>query len=143
MMYSKTGVDLTKRFEGCQLKSYRDSVGVLTIAYGHTSGVTEGMICTQEQADVWLQQDTQWATDVVNHLVTFQLTQNEFDALCDFVYNVGSGNFASSTMLKLINAGNLEAAADEFCKWDHAGGIEVAGLLRRRQDEQREFTETS
>ena len=140
LIYSKSGEALTERFESCRLVAYLDSKGIPTIGWGHTAGVSMGDTCTQEQADLWLMQDTQTAVNDVNRLVNTPLTQNEFDALCDFVYNVGGGNFAESTMLKLINAGNLEAAAEEFTRWDHAGGVIVAGLLRRRVAEQQEFT---
>jgi lysozyme len=139
MIYSKTGVQLTERFEGVRLVAYRDSVGVLTIGYGHTFGVTEGMTCTEDQAAAWLFNDTQVAQADVNKYVTVTLTQGEFDALVDFAFNLGRGNLNNSTLLKDINAGNFAAAADEFVKWDRAGGVVVAGLLRRRLAEQQEF----
>ena len=136
-----TGQGLTEQFEGCSLVAYLDSTGVPTIGYGHTAGVTQGMTCTQAQAEAWLTQDIQWAVAVVNNLVTVQLTQGEFDALVDFVFNVGSGNFASSTMLRMLDAGNFAGAADQFARWDLAGGQVVAGLLRRRIAEEGEFNE--
>jgi len=67
------------------------------------------------------------------------LQQNEFDALVDFVFNLGRGAFAGSTLLKNLNAGQFDAAATQFDLWDHAGGQVVAGLLRRRQAEQAMF----
>ncbi len=94
-----------------------------------------GMTCTQEQAEQWLQEDVQSAVDAVNRLVTVQLTQNQFDALVDFTFNLGSGNLQSSTLLRLLNAGNYAGAAGEFEKWDKAGGQALPGLLRRRQAE--------
>jgi lysozyme len=136
-----TGQALTEQFEGCELTAYQDSGGVWTLGYGHTAGVTEGMACTQAQAEAWLTQDIQWAVAVVNDLVTVQLTQGEFDALVDFVFNVGSGSFASSTMLRMLDAGNFAGAADQFARWDLAGGQVVAGLLRRRIAEEGEFNE--
>lgn len=140
MIYSKTGLELTKRFEGCKLTSYKDTAGVLTIGYGHTGPeVCEGLAWTQEQADAALIKDTAWATTVVNDDVNVPLTQGEFDALVDFVFNAGSGNFRGSTMLKLLNEGDYAGAAAQFDRWDYAGGKEVAGLLRRRQDEEAEF----
>jgi lysozyme len=98
------------------------------------------MTCDQAQADAWLSEDVQSAVGSVNRLVTAPLTQNEFDAVVDFVFNCGSGNFAGSTMLRLLNAGDYLGAANEFDKWDHASGLVVAGLLRRREAEQAEFS---
>jgi len=134
-----TGQGLTEQFEGCELTAYQDSGGVLTIGYGHTEGVTQGMTCTQAQAEAWLSADIQWAVSVVRGAVTVPLTQNEFNALVDFVFNVGSANFQSSTLLKDLNAGNFAAAALQFDRWDVAGGKAVAGLLRRRIAEEGEF----
>ena len=139
MQYSTSGRQLTERFEGVRLQAYQDSVGRWTIGYGHTSGVNPGDTCTQAQADAWLCVDMLWAQDQVNHLVTVTLTQPEFDALVDFVFNVGAGNFASSTLLKLLNVGQFSAAATQFDLWDYAGGQVVAGLLRRREAETNEF----
>lgn len=139
LQYSKAGQLLTTQFEGCRLIAYQDSKGVWTIGYGHTLGVYAGMTCTQEQALAWLAQDMGWACAVVKRLVQVPLLQNEFDALVDFVFNAGSGNFAASTMLKLINQGNLGGAAGEFERWDEAGGAVIAGLLRRRLAEKKEF----
>lgn len=130
--YSKNGLSLTENFEGCKLNAYQDSVGVWTIGYGRAYGVKRGDSCTQEQAEQYLTQDVWEAANAVNRLVTAVISQNEFDALTDFVFNLGQGNFASSTMLKLLNDGDHGAAADEFKKWSRAGGVQVAGLLRRR-----------
>lgn len=140
MTYSKTGLLLTENFEGCRLKAYQDIRGVWTVGYGHTGpDVHVGMVITQGQAEALLAQDIHHAADVVNRLVTVSLTQGEFDALTDFVYNLGEGHFAGSTMLKLLNAGNYHGAAAEFDKWSYAASIQVAGLLRRRQAETAEF----
>lgn len=140
MQYSQSGLKLTEQFESCRLTAYRDIKGVLTIGWGHTgSDVVEGLSISQEQADNLLLHDVQNAVNHVNHLVTIQINQNEFDALVDFAFNCGCGNFASSTLLKLLNTGNLAAAAKEFEKWDYAGGVQVAGLLRRRIAEESEF----
>jgi len=139
--YSRSGLKLTESFEGCKLAAYQDSTGRWTIGYGHTGhDVYPGLEITQIQAEQFLLQDVQWASECINRLVMIQLSQSEFDALVDFCFNVGCGNFAGSTLLKLLNAGNISAAAQEFDKWDHAGGKVVAGLLRRRQAETAEFT---
>jgi lysozyme len=139
MNYDQDGLSLTEQFEGCRLEAYQDQVGVWTIGYGHTKGVHAGMTCTLEEAQQFLCDDVAEAVAAVNHLVTIQLSQGEFDALVDFTFNLGIGNFASSTLLKKLNAGDIEGAADEFLKWDVAGGQHVAGLLKRRQAERALF----
>jgi lysozyme len=136
LTYGNDGLALTERFEGCQLAAYQDQVGVWTIGYGHTgAGVCSGLTITQDQAAALLMSDVAAAAAYVNQVVTVALQQNEFDALVDFVFNLGRGAFAGSTLLKNLNAGNFAAAADQFDLWDHAGGKVVAGLLRRRQAE--------
>jgi lysozyme len=97
------------------------------------------MTCLQAQAEAWLVEDIAWAEGRVNADVHVPLTQGEFDALVDFVFNCGVGNFEHSTLLKLVNAGDMNHAAGEFEKWDHCGGVVVAGLLRRRVAEDAEF----
>lgn len=139
MDYSKAGLQLTERFEGCRLTAYQDQVGIWTIGYGHTHGVTPGQTITQDEAEAYLAADIAWAVAFVNRSVKIQLTQGEFDALVDFTFNLGSGNFQASTLLRLVNQGQFAAAAGQFERWDRAGGVEVAGLLRRRQAEETEF----
>jgi len=135
MKYSSGGLHLTEQFEGCRLKAYQDSKGVWTIGYGHTQYVTPGLTCTQEQADTWLMEDIAWAETEVNRLVHVPLTQNEFDALVDFTFNCGAGNFAHSTLLVLLNHNDHVKAASEFQKWDRCGGVALPGLLKRRKAE--------
>jgi lysozyme len=113
---------------------------VWTIGYGHTGPeVVAGLVWTQNQADTALVCDIQSAVNTVNRLVTAPMTQGVFDSLVDFVFNVGSGNFAGSTLLKLLNSGDTESAAQQFERWDYAGGVQIAGLLRRREAEKQEF----
>ncbi len=139
MTYSKSGLQLTENFEGCRLTAYQDDGGVWTLGYGHTRMVHEGSVCTQAQAVAWLMDDVQNAAGAVNRLVTVTLTQDEFDALVDFVFNLGVGNFAKSTLLRLLNKGDFAGAADQFDLWDHDDGKIVQGLLRRRLAEEKEF----
>jgi len=134
-----TGVGLTEQFEGCALTPYQDVAGVWTNGYGNTHRVVPGVAITQAQAETDLLANIQWACAVVLNAVTVPLTQGEFNALVDFVFNEGSGHFASSTLLNLLNAGNYAAAAKQFEVWDVAGGQVVAGLLRRRIAEEDEF----
>lgn len=140
MNYSKTGLQLTESFEGVRLVAYQDSVGVWTIGYGHTRGVDPGMTCTQAEADNWLMCDIAYSAEDVNTHIKTTISQGEFDALVDFAFNLGAGSLNNSTLLKLVNAGDFDAAAQQFPRWDKAGGHEVAGLLRRRLAEQAEFT---
>lgn len=139
MQYSGNGLALTESFEGCKLTAYQDPKGVWTNGYGNTHGVVPGSTITQAQADADLQANLFIAICVVNRSVTIKLTQGEFDALVDFVFNVGPGNFVGSTLLKLLNAGDFHHAALEFDKWDRCNGKVLAGLLRRRQAEEDEF----
>jgi lysozyme len=136
-----TGETLTERFEGCSLTAYPDVKGTWTIGYGHTGGVQPGQTCTQEQADEWLQIDIQGAVRTVQTLVKVPLTQDEFNALVDFVFNIGSGNFAASTMLARLNLSDYAGAAAQFERWDLAGGNVIQGLLNRRIAEENEFNE--
>lgn len=136
LTYSGKGLGLTEQFEGCRLTAYQDQVGVWTIGYGHTGAdVTPGLTITQQQAEALLAQDVLASARCVNSMVNVPLTQNEFDALVDFVFNLGAGAFVRSTLLAALNAGDLAKAAAQFDCWDRAGGVVVAGLLRRRQAE--------
>lgn len=139
MNYSANGLALTQQFEGCLLTAYQDSVGVWTIGFGHTAGVTPDMTCTVEQAQDWLAQDVNWAVQAASQYVTVPLTQGQFDALVDFTFNLGVGNLVHSTLLRKLNAGDYAGAADEFLKWNMAGGTVLAGLTRRRLAEQALF----
>ena len=135
MQLSRSGLNLTEMSEGCRLTAYQDSVGVWTIGYGHTNGVCAGQVITQDQADALAYADEAQAVEAVNRLVNIPLMQGEFDALVDFVFNLGTAAFASSTLLKLLNASDINGAASQFVLWDHAGGKVLAGLLNRRNAE--------
>lgn len=141
MQMSQAGIDnLIKKFEGCRLKAYRDPKGILTIGYGHTSAagnplVTEGMTITQNQAEQILKQDLVKFENAVSDLVKVNLSQNQFDVLVDFTYNAGPENLRTSTLLKRVNASDFDAAPVELMKWTKSGGIELLGLVRRRQAE--------
>jgi lysozyme len=116
-----------------------------TIGVGHTGPeVKYGLVWTDDQIDAQLIADVAGAVAAVNRLVIIAkqqdgLTQDEFDALVDLVFNIGAGNFAGSTLLKRLNSGDDMGAAHEFEKWDMAGGQHIAGLLRRRQAEAKLF----
>jgi len=136
LTYGAKGMALTELFEGCRLTAYQDQVGVWTIGYGHTgSDVTPGLTITQAQAQALLARDVSRAVACVNNSVLVRLTQEEFDALVDFVFNVGAGAFRGSSLLRYLNAGDLAGAAAQFVLWSHAGGAVNSGLMRRRQAE--------
>jgi lysozyme len=97
------------------------------------------MQITQAQADAFLAQDLQQAADGVARAVQVQLTPNQFGALVSFAFNLGIGALGHSTLLAKVNAGDFAGASGEFLKWDHAGGVEVAGLKRRREAERALF----
>lgn len=138
--YSDAGFALTKKFEGLRLAAYQDQVGVWTIGYGHTGReVHGGMVITEDQADVLLHSDVAGAVACVNRAVTADVTQCQFDALVDFVFNLGCARLLGSTLLRYVNAGEFDLAAPQFLLWDHAGGVVVPGLLLRRQAEMAMF----
>lgn len=139
MQTSNNGINLIKRFEGLRLEAYRDSVGIPTIGYGHTHGVKMGDVITGAQADAFLRDDLQVAELTINTNVKVKLTQGQFDALASFVFNLGSGNFVKSTLLKKLNTGDYAGAADEFGKWVNAGGKKLPGLVKRRAAEREVF----
>jgi len=138
MSMQYTALDFTELFEGLALTAYPDpgTGGIpYTIGFGRAHGVRPGDVCTKEQAEQWLLEDMQSAVDTVNRLVTVPLTQSQFNALCDFTFNAGSGNFAGSTLLKKVNAGDMQGAQSEFGKWVYGGGHILPGLVRRRAAE--------
>ena len=146
MIYSKNGLHLTEQFEGLRLTAYPDpgtGGAPWTIGYGHTGpDVHPGLTITQQQAENLLARDIQTASDAVNRLVKYELTQEEFDALVDFTYNCGAGNLQASTLLKKINAGDMVGASKEFAKWNLANGHVLQGLVKRRQEEMRLFLQS-
>lgn len=132
-------VALVKVSEGCRLTAYRDSVGVWTIGYGHTRGVRQGQTITQDEAEALLLDDLDLAAAQVRGMVTVPLTQGQFDALCDFVFNLGAGRLRDSTLLRLLNQGRYGEAAVQFKFWVMAGGKPLPGLVTRRAAERALF----
>ena len=135
MQLSKTGIELLKHFEGCELKAYQDSVGVWTIGYGHTKGIYEGLEITQSEAEKMLQDELPEYEGYITDKVVPMLQQHEFDALVCWVYNLGPTNLSSSTMLKKLNAGEFKEVPFQMKRWDKAGGQPLLGLTRRRNAE--------
>ena len=135
MQLSKTGIELLKHFEGCELKAYQDSVGVWTIGYGHTKGIYEGLEITQSEAEKMLIDELPEYEGYITDKVVPMLQQHEFDALVCWVYNLGPTNLSSSTMLKKLNAGEFKEVPFQMKRWDKAGGQPLLGLTRRRNAE--------
>ncbi len=135
MQLSKTGIELLKHFEGCELKAYQDSVGVWTIGYGHTKGIYEGLEITQSEAEKMLIDELPEYEGYISDKVVPMLQQHEFDALVCWVYNLGPTNLSSSTMLKKLNAGEFKEVPFQMKRWDKAGGQPLLGLTRRRNAE--------
>ena len=140
MKTSEEGVDFIKQWETLRLNAYDDGYGYLTIGYGHTDpDVHRDLTIDEEVAEQLLEDDLHDAEVAVEDYVDVELQQHEFDALVSFVFNVGSGNFSNSTMLKLLNNGDRYAAALQFSRWNKSGGKVSNGLIRRRKAEQRLF----
>lgn len=141
---SQDCVDLIKKFEGCRLKAYVDSAGIITIGYGHVSSSCRlGDSITQAQADGYLKSDVNRIAEEISPYITVPVTQNQFDACVSFAYNVGPGKFRKSTLLAKINGGSPLAAADEFSQWTKAAGKALAGLVKRREAERELFLKES
>lgn len=136
---NQAGLDLIKKFEGLRLSAYEDAVGVLTIGYGHTDGVWDGQKITEDEAEALLKHDLGHAETAVEAMVTYPLNENQFAALVSFAFNLGTKALRDSTLLRKLNAGFPKAAAEEFLKWDHAGGKLLLGLQLRRQAERALF----
>ncbi|KQE76206.1 lysozyme [Acinetobacter pittii] len=144
MTTSDVGVDLISGFEDTRFKAYDDGVGVWTIGTGTTvypNGVKvkQGDTCTPEQAKAYFKHDLAKFEKAVNEAVTVTLTQNQFDALVSLTYNIGSGAFKSSNLLKLLNKGDYQGAADQLLRWNKAKGKVLNGLVRRREAERALF----
>jgi lysozyme len=118
MAISPEGRQALESREGCVLHAYYDSVGVLTIGYGDTGNVVPGQVITQAEADQRLTNRlAQEFEPALNAGIKVQAKQNQFNAFGSFSYNVGTGAFLRSTMLKLFNAGDIAGTSAEFPKW--------------------------
>lgn len=124
------------------LEAYWDKWGgVWTIGWGHTKTAKKGMIITLDQAIQLLHDDVKHASNAINHFVRVGITQNMFDALISFTFNVGDRSLQVSTLLALLNKGDIEGAADEFLKWTFSGHpkVKLQGLVSRREAERNLF----
>ena len=143
MKTSDRGINFIAEFEGFEPKIYKDAAGYPTIGFGHLIKPGEehkfrnGI--TRSEAIQLLKEDIRDSERGVNHYTKVALNQNEFDALVSFVFNLGSGNYRSSTLLRKLNAGDKLGAADQFLRWNKAGGKVLSGLTRRREAERALF----
>jgi lysozyme len=143
---NKAGLDLIKSFEGLFLKPYLDPIQIPTIGYGTIQYENDAKVTmndpeiTEERATELLQYEVDKKSAAIEKMCKVQLNDNEFAALAAFSYNVGSGALQGSTLMKLLSAGTDRAAvADQFLRWDKAGGKQLPGLTRRRQAERSLF----
>jgi lysozyme len=136
---SEAGISLLKKFEGFRATTYRDTGNTLTIGYGTIEGVKEGDTITKEEASTKLVQHVKGVEKKILEEVKVPITQNQMDALVSFTYNLGKEAFATSTLLKKLNRGDKEGAAEEFDRWVYAGGKVEQGLVNRRKAEKELF----
>ena len=144
MKTSQAGIDLIHSFESLRLKAYPDPGSKdgkpYTVGWGSTgSDISPGTVWTKEKADQRFANDLGKFEQAVSSLVRVPLTQNQFDALVSFTYNLGAGNLKSSTLLKMLNAGDYEGAGKQLLRWTKNDGVEMAGLVRRRKAELKMF----
>lgn len=142
-MVNDAGVRLVQEFEGCKLEAYPDpGTGgePWTVGFGSTGpDIGPGTVWTQEEADARFLDDLTKFGDGVDRLVRVPLTDNQFAALVSFAYNVGLGALAGSTLLRKLNAGDYQGAADQLPRWNKGGGRVLPGLVRRRARERELF----
>ena len=135
MKISEEGKSLIKKFEGCELEAYKCAAGVWTIGYGHIKTAVEGMKIDQATADELFDEEIVEYENYVNTTVSVPLSQNQFDAIVSWVFNLGNGNLQASTMLKVINSGDHAGVPAQIKRWNKAGGKVLEGLIRRREAE--------
>lgn len=149
MTTGKKGIDLIKKYEGISLKPYLCPANIPTIGYGSTiypDGTKVSMKdapITKDRAEEILKFVLTTFERAVNKLVTVPITQNQFDALVSFTYNVGGVHLADSTLLKMLNNGDYAGASEQFGRWAKAGGKTLPGLVARRGSEKELFNTKS
>ena len=145
MKTSSKGKAIIKRYEGFRAKPYLCPAGVPTIGYGATYYADGRKVTLKDapiseaDADKLLDKMLGKYEDAVNRYVQVPINQNQFDALVSFCYNLGQENLRNSTLLKKVNAKDFKGAADQFLRWNRAGGRVLAGLTKRRTDERKLF----
>lgn len=140
MKSSKILIEKLKEFEGFRSTAYRCPAGVYTIGYGHTKDVTPTMSITENEAEQFLNQDLEFAENVVNKLGVF--TQGQFDALVSLCFNIGSRNFLASTLCEMVRQNRFDKKIkNEFMKWVYSGRRKLPGLMNRRRWEASRYYE--
>lgn len=147
MNISEQGLALIKRFEGCSLTAYPDPAtggAPWTIGFGWTQpidgvAVCPGMVISQAKAEELLRRGIVSYEQALNKVIKAPVTQNQFDAMLSLAYNIGTRAFSTSTLLKLLNQKDYAGAAEQFLRWDKAGGKVMPGLTRRRYAEREMF----
>lgn len=135
MRTGQAGIDLVKSFESLRLEAYKCPAGVWTIGYGHTAGVKPGDVIDGREAERLLAEDLREAEAVINRECP-GVSQNQFDALVSFVFNIGATKFRGSTLLKCVRANpDNTNIPGELARWNKSGGMVLAGLIRRRRAE--------
>ena len=143
MTIPKVAIDLIKQFEGLRLKSYQDSAGYFTVGWGHKNATPppcdDCTVFTADQAENVLNTDLEHVLSQIQGHIGVDLTDNQLAALLSFAFNLGPNALINSTLLKKLNSGDTQGAADQFLAWDRAGGVVIPGLARRRAAEQKLF----
>jgi len=134
---TQEGIDLIKKFEGFRDNVYKDIAGFDTIGYGHLirKGENFPKRISETEGESLLRRDLRMAEKSILRLIKVPLTDNQFDALCSFVFNLGAGALQRSTLRQKLNRGEYFSASNEFFKWCISNGVRVKGLLRRRKEE--------
>ena len=141
---SDNGMKLLEQFEGLRLEAYLDSANIATIGWGsikypNGNKVKLGDKITKAQAKEYKLHDLKEFESTVNTSVKAPLTQNHYDALVSLSYNIGSGAFKNSTLLKKLNIGDYKGAAEQFLVWNKVNSKKVQGLVNRREAERNLF----
>lgn len=144
MDISENGYSIIREFEGFKNKAYMDTGGVWTIGYGtikYPNGdkVKQGDTCTTSQAEAWLKNDCKWVDACLDKYIKVSLSQNQFDALASFVYNIGETAFRTSTLLVKLNSDDYTGAANQLDRWVNDNGKKIQGLVNRRAKEKSLF----
>jgi lysozyme len=146
MKINEAGLKIIREYEGLRLEAYLCPSNKWTIGFGNTfykdgSPVRKGDTITREDAEGLLLHVVNDFADQVSNAVQVSLTSNQFSAIVSLVFNIGPGNFRSSTLLRKLNAGDYHGASEEFGKWCYSNGTRLRGLIKRRKEEQKLFVQ--
>ncbi len=140
MKTNQAGIAIIKHYESWSATPYLDPIGIPTIGWGTTEGITmQSPEIDMAEGERMLANGLQWAENAVSRYITVPLSSNQFSALVSLVYNIGSGHFYASTLRRKLNREDYDGAANEFWKWRRSGGIIMGGLVARRASERALF----